>query len=203
MAVSLVVSLNQSIDPLDGAARNYSAQDWCELWAAGLWVPEPPADAVVRSLSPLESEWLMQARRVGLVSRDEAIAFMVAVRVDPQGELIQDGAFDWFLRSNDFWHHEPQRLVVVMAAVPLEILRCDRLGQMPNLVPDFAHSLSASEYKTVMRGLNREFYRMGWTLPQYRWWVVETFGKMSCDLSSAELERAIALLQEIPDADDE
>jgi hypothetical protein len=30
MAVSLMVSLNQSIDPLAGTAQNYSARNWCE-----------------------------------------------------------------------------------------------------------------------------------------------------------------------------
>ncbi len=205
MAVALMVSLNQLIDPLDGTTQNYSAQDWCDLWAAGLWVPAVPEGMTVRSLSPLEDDWVGQAGRVGLVSmnRDEAIGFMVAVRVDELGELLQDGEFDWFLRSNDVWSRPPQRLAAVMTMAPLEILKCDRLGQMPSLVPDFAHSLSASEYKTVMRGLNRQFYRIGWTLPQYCWWVVETFGKMSCDLSAAELERAIGLLQQIPDVDDE
>lgn len=168
-----------------------------QLWSVGLWFP---IGAESRSLAPEELTWLQQAALTEYLRPDQAGRSAIGFTAPPGAEV---DALDWYLRPDDYWPYEPIELGLVMQQFPIDRFQLTAKGQPPNLVPDFAYDLSATDYRTTMRSLTREFYRTGWSLSQYKWFVMVQFAKTTAQLSPDEFAEVVALLKTYPDAEDD
>ncbi|MBD2328068.1 hypothetical protein [Alkalinema sp. FACHB-956] len=171
-------------------------------WEAGFGFPPLPKGMAPRRLTDAELDWLERAALTEYICPDDDGLEAIVYAAPPESEKVKK-AWDWYLRPDHFWDQPPRLLKAVMADYPIDGFQLTAKQQPPNLVPDFAYDLPIEDYSKLMRSLNREFYRLGWSLPQYKWFVMEQFRKTTAQLSPEEFSTVVEMLQAIPAIDDD
>ncbi|MGG6270452.1 hypothetical protein ACQ4M3_37085 [Leptolyngbya sp. AN03gr2] len=110
----------------------------------------------------------------------------------PQRRLI----FVWkpptgiFVRMN----RQPIRLKEMMARFPAELFRLSASSELPAFYPDRTLDYT-NEQESIMRSIFRETVRIGWSLPQYKWLVMEQFCKTTAQVTSEEAKQILEILR--------
>ncbi|MGI0493639.1 hypothetical protein ACN4EG_17805 [Alkalinema pantanalense CENA528] len=171
-------------------------------WDAGFGFPRMPKGMVPRCLTDAELDWLEQAAQTEYIRPDDEGLEAIVYAAPPGSEGVKT-AWDWYLCPDHFWDQPPRLLKEVMADYPIDCFQLTAKQQPPNLVPDFANQLPIADYSKLMRSLNREFYRLGWSLPQYKWFVMEQFRKTTAKLSPEEFATVVEMLQAMTEIDND
>lgn len=171
-------------------------------WEAGFGFPPMPEGMVPRRLTDRELDWLEQAARTEYICPDDEGLEAIVYAAPPGSETVKT-AWDWYLCPDHFWDQPPRLLKEVVAAYPIDCFQLTAKQQPPHLVPDFAYDLPIDHYSKLTRSLNREFYRIGWSLPQYKWFVMEQFHKTTAHLTPEEFAAVVELLKAMPAIDDD
>lgn len=85
-----------------------------------------------------------------------------------------------------------------MARFPAELFELSTSGQPPAFYPDRTPDYT-NEQEAIMRSIFRETVRLGWSLPQYKWLVMERFGKTTAQVTFEEAKQVLEALQTIPE----
>ena len=164
------------------------------LWQAGLLQLRLPQGVRARSLTPVEIEWLDRAAIAEYIASQkkgqEAIFY-----TSPPPEFRLEAA-DWYLHPDERWNQDPVLLQAMVEQFPADLFQLSASGQpplfYPDRTPDYTH-----EQEGVMRSIFRETTRLGWSLPQYKWFVMEQVRKTTAQVTYDDAARLLTQLQHI------
>ncbi len=170
---------------------NFDLETRTRLWQAGLLRLRLPEGVEARSLTPIEIAWLDQASRAEYIASEkngQAAIFYTSPPPDFRSE-----AADWYLHPDDRWNHDPVLLQAMVEQFPTELFQLSASGQPPAFYPDRTPDYT-DEQEAVMRSIFRETTRLGWSLPQYKWFVMERFRKTTAQVTHDEAIQMLAKL---------
>ncbi len=105
-------------------------------------------------------------------------------------------AADWYLHPDDRWNHDPVLLKEMVEKFPTELFQLSASGQplafYPDRTPDYTDAQEA-----VMRSIFRETTRLGWSLPEYKWFVMEEFRKTTAQVIYDDAIHILTQLQQM------
>ncbi len=163
-----------------------------QRWQAGLLQLRLPAGVEARSLTTLEIEWLDRAAKAEYIASQkngqEAIFY-----TSPPPDFCLEVA-DWYLHPDDRWNHDPVLLREMIEQFPTELFQLSESGQPPAFYPDHTSDYTDAQ-EAVMRSIFRETTRLGWSLPQYKWFVMEQVRKTTAQVTHDETIQVLTQLQ--------
>ncbi|NJK53050.1 MAG: hypothetical protein HC936_09940 [Leptolyngbyaceae cyanobacterium SU_3_3] len=162
------------------------------LWQAGLLPLQLPQGVEARSLTTAEIEWLDRASKAEYIASEhngQAAIFYTS----PPPEFRLEAA-DWYLRPNDSWNHDPVLLQAIIEQFPADLFQLSASGQPPAFYPERTSDYTDAQER-VMRSVFRETTRLGWSLPQYKWFVMEQFRKTTAQVTYDDAVQLLAQLQ--------
>ena len=170
---------------------NFELDDRIRLWQTGLLSLRLPDGTKARSLTPVEIEWLDRAAKAEYIaSQKNGQAAIFYTSPPPEFRLE---AADWYLHPDDRWDHDPVLLQRMVEQFPASLFQCSASGQPPVFYPDRTPDYT-DEQEAVMRSIFREMTRLGWSLPQYKWFVMEEFRKTTAHVTHDEATQLLAKL---------
>ena len=164
------------------------------LWQAGLLQLRLPEGVKARSLTTVEIEWLDQAAKAEYIaSQKNGQAAIFYTSPPPDFRL---GAADWYFHPDDRWDRDPVLLQTMVEQFPASLFQCSVSGQPPTFYPDRTPEYT-DEQEAVMRLIFRETTRLGWSLPEYKWLVMEQFRKTTAQVTHDEAIQILTQLQQM------
>jgi hypothetical protein len=164
------------------------------MWQAGLLGLRLPQGVKARSLTTAEMEWLDRAAKAEYVASEQngqAAVFYTS----PPPDFRLDAA-DWYLRPDDGWNGDPISLQEMIQRFPAALFQLSASGQPPAFYPDRTPDYTDAQ-EAVMRSIFRETTRIGWSLPQYKWFVMEQLRKTTAQVTQDDAVQLLALLQQL------
>lgn len=165
-----------------------------ELWNAGLLILELPPNVQPRSLTPQEIAWLDRVAQAEYLDPHENGLSSVFYTAPPPDFDRQQA--DWYLRPSWYWNQAPLSLVIAMQQFPIEQFQLMTSGQPPAFYPE-QHSGYTLRQEKVMRQIFRETVRIGWSLPDYKWYVMQQFHKTTATVTEEEAQQILTSLQQV------
>ncbi len=177
----------QDMPPLDLDTR-------IQLWHSGLLHLKLPAGVKARSLTPAEKHWLARAAAAEYISpQNKGLSAIFYTSPPPEFRLE---CADWYLCPNDYWNRPPVLLKTIVQTFSADLFQLSQENQPPAFYPDRTpHDTQAQE--TVLRSIFRETVRIGWSLPEYKWFILEHFQKTTAQVTHDEAIEVLALLKQI------
>ncbi|MGV0028414.1 hypothetical protein [Phormidesmis priestleyi] len=173
---------------------NFELDDRIRLWHAGLLSLRLPDGINARSLTSAEIEWLDRAAKAEYIASQkngrEAIFY-----TSPPPEFRLEAA-DWYLRPDDHWDHDPVLLQTMVEQFPASLFQCSASGEPPAFYPDRTPDYTDAQ-EAVMRSIFRETTRLGWSLPEYKWFVMEEFRKTTAQVIYDDAIHILTQLQQM------
>ena len=105
-------------------------------------------------------------------------------------------AADWYLYPGEYWNCDPVPLRDLVERFPLELFQISSSGQPPAFYPDRTPDYTDAQ-EAVMRSILREMVRIGWSLPQYKWFVMERLRKTTARVTHKDAVQLLAQLQQM------
>ena len=165
-----------------------------EMWQAGLlrlWLPE---GVEARSLTAAEIEWLDRAAAAEYIAPEKNGQQAIFYTSPPPDFRLE--AADWYLRPDDRWSHAPIPLQQMIQRFPTELFQLSTLGQPPAFYPDRTPDYTEAQ-EAVMQSIFRETTRIGWSLTQYKWFVMEQLRKTTVQVTHDDAVQLLAQLQQM------
>ncbi len=175
---------------------NLDLETQTRLWQAGLLQLQLPQGVEARSLTSNEIEWLDRAAKTEYIASEDDGQTAVFYTSPPPDFRLE--AADWYLHPDDYWNYDPVLLQKMVEKFPAGLFQLSASGQPPAFYPDRTPSYT-DEQEAVMRLIFRETIRLGWSLPQYKWFVMERFRKTTAHVTCDEATQALAQLQQMED----
>ncbi|BAU16138.1 hypothetical protein LEP3755_67050 (plasmid) [Leptolyngbya sp. NIES-3755] len=166
-----------------------------QLWQAGLLDLKLPDGVKPRSLTADEKHWLDRAAATEYISSEQQGQSAIFYTSSPPTFDLEEA--DWYLRPNDYWDAAPIRLQTVMNKFPAVLFQLSTSGQPPAFYPDRTPDYTAAQ-EAILRSIFRETVRLGWSLPQYKWFVLERFRKTTAQVTHEEVIQILEILQVMP-----
>ncbi|MCU0548456.1 MAG: hypothetical protein MUC48_03825 [Leptolyngbya sp. Prado105] len=164
-----------------------------EMWNAGLLILELPNQIQPRPLTQQETEWLYQAAQTEYIDPEVNGLNAIFYTAPPPDFDLQRA--DWYLRPSWYWNRSPIALVEIMQQYPIELFQLTASGQPPAFYPD-PHSGCTTQQEQDMRQIFRETVRLGWSLPDYKWYVMQQFQKTTATVTQFEAQQILSDLQQ-------
>jgi hypothetical protein len=161
-----------------------------QLWQTGLLRLQLPQGVKARSLTAVEVEWLDQAAKAEYITSESQQAIFYT---SPLPDFRLEAA-DWYLRPNDYWNYDPVLLQAIIEQFPADLFQLSASGQPPAFYPERTSDYT-DEQEMVMRSIFRETTRLGWSLPQYKWFVMKQLRKTTAQVTYDEAVRLLTQLQ--------
>ena len=165
-----------------------------EMWQAGLLRLRLPEGVEARSLTAAEIEWLDQAAAAEYVASEQHGQEAIFYTSPPPDFRLE--AADWYLRPDDRWNHDPVPLQQMIQRFPTALFQLSVSGQSPAFYPDHTPDYVDAQ-EAVMRSVFRETVRIGWSLPQYKWFVMEQLRKTTARVTHDDAVLLLAQLQQM------
>ncbi|MBW4542513.1 MAG: hypothetical protein KME43_25785 [Myxacorys chilensis ATA2-1-KO14] len=171
-----------------------------QLWHAGLLHLKLPNGVKARSLTQEEKHWLDRAAAAEYISpQNKGLSAIFYTSPPPAFHL--DSA-DWYLCPNDYWNRPPALLSTIVQTFPADLFQLSQGNQPPAFYPDRTPQYTDAQ-ETVMRSIFRETVRIGWSLPQYKWFILERLRKTTAQVTYDEAIQILAQLQQIESEPDD
>ncbi len=177
----------QGMPNLDLGTRN-------KLWQAGLLQLRLPEGVRARSLTTVEIEWLDRAAKAEYIASQKNGQEAIFYTSPPPDFRLE--AADWYLHPDDRWDRDPVLLQTMVEQFPASLFQCSASGQPPAFYPDRTSDYT-DEQEAVMRSIFRETTRLGWLLPQYKWFVMERFRKTTAQVTYDEAIQILTQLKQM------
>lgn len=165
-----------------------------EMWNAGLLLLELPDQVQPRSLTQQETEWLCQAGQAEYIDPEANGLNSIFYTAPPPDFKLQSA--DWYLRPSWYWNRSPIPLVEIMQRCPVDQFQLTASGQPPAFYPD-PHPGYTIQQEQAMRQIFRETVRLGWSLPDYKWYVMQQFNQTTATVTECEAQQILADLQQM------
>ena len=165
-----------------------------EMWQAGLLPLRLPEGVEARSLTAAEIEWLDRAAATEYIASEKQGQDAIFYTSSPPDFRLE--AANWYLCPDDRWNHDPVPLQQMIQRFPTKLFQLSASGQPPAFYPDRTPEYTDAQ-EAVMRSIFRETVRIGWSLPQYKWFVMEWLRKTTAQLTHDDAVQVLALLQQI------
>ncbi|NDJ18566.1 hypothetical protein [Myxacorys almedinensis] len=165
-----------------------------EMWQAGLLPLRLPEGVEARSLTAAEIEWLDRAAAAEYIASEKQGQEALFYTSPPPDFRLE--AADWYLRPDDRWNHDPVPLQQMIQRFPIELFQLSASGQTPAFYPDRTPDYTDAQ-EAVMRSIFRETVRIGWSLPQYKWFVMEQLRKTTARVTQNDAVQLLAQLQQM------
>ncbi|MER3499744.1 MAG: hypothetical protein C4308_14530 [Chitinophagaceae bacterium] len=165
-----------------------------ELWQAGLLKLRLPDPMQPRSLTQEEKRWLDRAAVAEYISPENR-GLSAIFYTSPPPEFRLDGA-DWYLCPNEYWNRPPAILSEIVQTFPADLFQLAQGNQPPTFYPDRRPDYTQAQ-ETVMRSIFRETVRLGWSLPEYKWFILEHFRKTTAQVTLDEAVQVLSLLRQM------
>lgn len=180
--------------PASAASSPFDLEAQVELWNAGLWRWELPQGMQPRALTPAEIAWLDQVAQAEYLDPEEHGLRAIFYTAPPPTFEMETA--DWYLRPDWYWNRSPLSLAVAMQQFPIEQFQLTTSGQTPGFYPE-THSGYTMQQEQIMRQIFRETVRIGWSLPDYKWYVMEQFHKTTATVTEVEAQQILVALQKV------
>lgn len=169
------------------------------LWQAGLLKLRLPAGMQPRSLTQAEKHWLDRAAVAEYIApKNKGLSAIFYTSPPPDFRL---DCADWYLCPNDYWNRPPVSLSTIVQTFPADLFQLAQGNQPPAFYPDRTSDYTQAQ-ETVMRSIFRETVRLGWSLPQYKWFVMQQLRKTTVRVTHDEALQLLAQLQQMENEDD-
>jgi hypothetical protein len=165
-----------------------------QLWQAGLLRLRLPNGVKARSLTQAEKEWLDRASAAEYLNPEANGQTSISYTAPPPEFRLE--AADWYLHPDEYWQDAPIRLQDMMQRFPANLFTLSASGQAPGFYPDRTPDYT-QQHEATMRSIFREMVRVGWSLPQYKWWVMRQFRKTTAGVTHNEAMQLLVQLQQI------
>ena len=165
-----------------------------EIWQAGLLRLRLPEGGEARSLTAAEIEWLDRAAAAEYIASEQHGQEAIFYTSPPPDFRLE--AADWYLCPDDRWNHDPVPLQQMIQRFPTELFQLSASGQPPTFYPDRTPDYTDVQ-EAVMRSIFRETVRIGWSLPQYKWFVMQQLRKTTAQVTHVEAVQLLAQLQQM------
>ncbi len=165
-----------------------------EMWQAGLLRLRLPQGVEARSPTTAEIEWLDRAAAAEYIASEKQGQEAIFYTSPPPDFRLE--AADWYLRPDDHWNHDPVPLQQMIQRFPVELFQLSASGQPPAFYSDRTPDYTDAQ-EAVMRSIFRETVRIGWSLPQYKWFVMEQMRKTTAQVTHDDAVQVLALLQQM------
>ena len=164
------------------------------MWQAGLLHLRLPEGMEPRSLTAAEIEWLNQVAAAEYIAPEKQGQEAIFYTSPPPDFRLE--AADWYLCPDDRWNHDPIPLQQMIQRFPTELFQLSASGQPPAFYPDRTPDYT-NVLETVMRSIFRETTRIGWSLTQYKWFVIEQLRKTTAQVTHDDAVQLLARLQQL------
>ncbi|KAM3114063.1 hypothetical protein [Phormidesmis sp. 146-33] len=175
---------------------NLDLETRTRMWQVGLLKLQLPEGIKARSLTSGEKQWLDAAAKAEYLAPEQNGQRAIFYTSPPPDFRLE--AADWYLRPNDFWNYDPVLLRDMMTQFPAELFQLSASGQPPAFYPDRTPDYTDAQ-EAVMRSIFRETIRIGWSLPQYKWFVMEQLRKTTAQVTHEDAVQVLAQLQQMDD----
>jgi hypothetical protein len=172
---------------------NLDLETRIQLWQAGLLQLRLPEEVEARSLTTVEIEWLDRAAKAEYIASEKNGQEAIFYTSPPPAFRLE--AADWYLHPDDRWNHDPVLLREMVEQFPRELFQLSESGQPPAFYSDRTSDYTDAQ-EAVMRSIFRETTRIGWSLPQYKWFVMEEFRKTTAQVTYDEAIQVLTQLQQ-------
>ncbi|MEP0919569.1 hypothetical protein NC981_22330 [Leptolyngbya sp. DQ-M1] len=170
-----------------------------QLWQAGLLDLKLPIGFKPRSLTQDEKYWLDRAAAVEYIPPEQQGQQAIFYTSPPPAFDLSEA--DWYLRPNDYWNAAPIQLSEMVIKFPAQLFQRSASGQPPAFYPDRTPEYTL-EQEAIMRSIFRETVRLGWSLPQYKWFVMHHLQKTTAQVTYSEAVQLLTNLQQIENESD-
>jgi hypothetical protein len=165
-----------------------------QLWQAGLLHLKLPDGVKARSLSAAEKYWLDRAAAAEYISpQNKGLSAVFYTSLPPEFQL---DCADWYLCPNNYWNRPPALLRTIVQTFPADLFQLSQGNQSPAFYPDRTPQYRQAQ-ETVMRSIFRETVRIGWSLPEYKWFILEQLRKTTAQVTHDEALQVLERLQQI------
>lgn len=172
-----------------------------KLWQAGLLKLRFPDGMKPRKLrstecSLIEEEkyWLGRAAAAEYISaQDKGLSAIFYTSPPPEFRL--DSA-DWYLCPNEYWNRPPALLSTIVQTFPTDLFQLAQGNQPPAFYPDRTADYTQAQ-EAVMRSIFRETVRIGWSLLEYKWFILEHLRKTTTQVTHDEAVQVLTLLSQM------
>ena len=164
------------------------------MWQAGLLLLRLPEGVEARSLTEAEIKWLDWAAAAEYIASEKQGQEAIFYTSPPPDFRLE--AADWYLCPDDRWNHDPVPLQQMIQRFPTALFQLSVSGQSPAFYPDHTPDYVDAQ-EAVMRSIFRETVRIGWSLPQYKWFVMEQLRKTTARVTHDDAVLLLAQLQQM------
>ncbi|GAP99865.1 hypothetical protein [Leptolyngbya sp. NIES-2104] len=164
------------------------------LWEAGLLYLQLPDSLQPRSLTAAERDWLDQVVKAEYLTSENNGRTALFYTAPPPDFRLTDA--DWYLHPDHYWNARPLPLSTAMQQFPVACFQLSATGQAPGFYPDPTSGYSMQQ-ETVMRQIFRETVRLGWSLADYKWWVMRSLHKTTAQVAVTEANQLLERLQSL------
>jgi hypothetical protein len=171
-----------------------------KLWQAGLLKLRLPDGVQPRSLTEEEKYWLDRASTAEYISPQNK-GLSAICYTSPPPEFRLDSA-DWYLCPNEYWNRPPALLSTIVQIFPADLFQLAQGNQPPAFYPDRTPDYTQVQ-ETVMRSIFRETVRIGWSLPEYKWFILEHLRKTTAQITHDEAVQVLTLLSQMESEPDD
>lgn len=165
-----------------------------QLWQAGLLDLKLPNGFKPRSLTREEKHWLDRAALAEYIAPEQHGQQAIFYTSPPPAFDLKEA--DWYLRPDNYWNQSPSPLQETMARFPASLFQLSASGQPPGFYPDRTPDYTAAQ-ETIMRSIFRETVRLGWSLPEYKWFILKQLHKTTAQVTHEEATQVLEILQAI------
>ena len=173
---------------------SFNLETRVEMWQAGLLHLRLPEGIEPRSLTSIEKAWLDHAAAAKYIAPVEN-GWQAIFYTPPPPDFRLEAA-DWYLHPDEYWNCDPVPLRDLVERFPLELFQISSSGQPPAFYPDRTPDYTDAQ-EAVMRSIFRETVRIGWSLPQYKWFVMERLRKTTARVTHKDAVQLLAQLQQM------
>jgi hypothetical protein len=173
---------------------NLDLETRTRMWQVGLLKLQLPEGVKARFLTPDEKQWLNAVAEAEYLAPEQNGQRAIFYTSPPPDFRL--GAADWYLRPDDFWNGAPVLLRDIMERFSIELFELSTSGQPPAFYPDRTPDYTDAQ-EAVMRLIFRETTRIGWSLPQYKWFVMQQLRKTTAQVTHKDAVQLLALLQQV------
>ena len=163
-----------------------------EMWNVGLLLLKLPDQVQPCPLTQQETAWLYRAAQAEYIDPEANGLNAVFYTAPPPDFDLQKA--NWYLRPSWYWNQAPISLVEIMQQYPADQFQLTASGQPPAFYPD-PHSGYTTQQEQEMRQIFRETVRLGWSLPDYKWYVMQQFHKTTATVTQHEAQQILSDLQ--------
>lgn len=175
------------------------AEERTALWQAGLLPLHLPKSLQPRALTAAEKHWLSCAIQAEYLASGDAEQPALFYTASPPRFHLEEA--DWYLYPNEYWNQPPVRLQQMMQQFPSDCFQLNAAGQPPGFYPDRTPDYSLTQ-EAIMRQIFRETVRLGWSLADYKWYVMQHLRKTTAQVIEAEASQLLHQLQQYESASD-